>query len=392
MDRQPTLDLASALRRQIGTPRTRLLQDWTTIRSAVTSTFVQDEDEWLDVGGFADVAFWIDVSAITPPGGTSTNYVKLTLETSPTCDDAYFQPLASPIWLGTGTTIPVRTASATPFVVRSARGTATASLSRYLRWRIDPVGSGTWDATFRIRAVFGRNSFFAPPQIPGCVLWLRSDLGVVTTAGGKSISSWADQSGSGNTASAGAATPTYSASGGVFDLPKITTAAGANQHMLGNFATSVSTHTLFAVLGYGTPLNNYASFAGTDVANAVNSGFAQFSETPTGLTGRSGSGGVFASANTSDTSSIGAPGIYSTAAASNANVDLWVNGVSMATAATAFTLASCPKYVLFGLGLPLQYNFIGDAYEFVLFNTVLNAADRTRVHRYLGARYGIVVP
>ena len=392
MDRRPTRDLVRAIGRQMGTPRTRLLQDWTTIRSAVTSAFVQDEDEWLDVGGFADVAFWIDVSAVTPPAGTNTNYLKLTLETAPTCDDAYFQPVASPIWLGTGTTIPVRTASATPFVVKSARGTATASLSRYLRWRIDPVGSGTWDVTFRIRAVVGRNSFFAPPQIPGCVLWLRSDLGVVTTAGGKSLSSWADQSGAGNSATAGAATPTYSASGGVLDLPRISTSALANQYMLGNFATNVTAHTLFAVLGYASPLNNFASFAGTDASNTVNSGFAQFSETPTGIVARAGSGGAFASATTADTSSIGAPGIYSTAAASNANVDLYVNGVSKATAATGFTLASCPKYVLFGLGLPLQYNFIGDAYELVLFNTVLNAADRTRVHRYLGARYGIVVP
>lgn len=393
MDRRATRELVSAIGRQMGTPRTRLLQDWTTIRSAGASTFVQDEDLWLDVGGFADVAFWVDVSAVTPPGGSgSTNYLKLTLETAPTCDDAYFQPVASPIWLGTGATLPVRTASPTPFVTKSVRSPGTAALGRYLRWRIDPVNAGAWDVTFRIRAVFGRSSFFTPPQIPGCVLWLRSDLGVVTTVGGTTISSWADQSGLGNTASAGAASPTYSASGGVFDLPRVTTASGANQYMVGNFAAGVTTHTLFAVLGYKSPLSNYASFAGTDGSNTVNSGFAQFSETPTGLTGRAGSGGAFASANTSDITSIGAPGIYSTAADSNANVDLYVNGVSKATTATAFALASCPKYILFGLGLPLQYNFVGDAYEFVLFNTVLNAADRTRVHRYLGARYGIVVP
>ena len=47
---------------------------------------------------------------------------------------------------------------------------------------------------------------------------------------------------------------------------------------------------------------------------------------------------------------------------------------------------------IFGLGLPLQYNFIGDAYEFVLFNRVLGATERAFVHRYLGVRYGIVVP
>ena len=232
---------------------------------------------------------------------------------------------------------------------------------------------------------------FIPRHLPGCVLWLRSDLGVVTAAG-TNISTWTDQSGSGNTASTGPTSPTYNTSGGVLGLPRVTTAAGSSEYMLGNFATNVTAHTLFAVLGYASPLDNYASFAGTDATSAVNSGFAQFSETPTGIVGRAGSGGAFASANTSDTSSIGAPGIYSTAADSNASVDLFVNGVSKATAATTFALTSCPKYILFGLGLPLQYNFIGDAYEFVLFNRVLGATERALVHRYLGVRYGIAVP
>lgn len=38
---------------------------------------------------------------------------------------------------------------------------------------------------------------FSPTDIPGCVLWLRSDLGI-TKDGSNIVSSWADQSGNGN--------------------------------------------------------------------------------------------------------------------------------------------------------------------------------------------------
>lgn len=50
-----------------------------------------------------------------------------------------------------------------------------------------------------------------PRDLPGCVLWLRSDLGV-TKDGSNNVTQWADQSGQGNHAAPGTA-PLYVASG-----------------------------------------------------------------------------------------------------------------------------------------------------------------------------------
>lgn len=130
----------------------RSLQDWSTIRSGVTSLFVREDDLWRAADDFVEVAFWFDVSAVTPPPGSCTIYAKVTLETAVSEGDRAFQPVASQIWLGSGASLPVRTASAAPFVVRSSR--ATAARERHLRWRVDPVGASAWEIAFRVRAVF----------------------------------------------------------------------------------------------------------------------------------------------------------------------------------------------------------------------------------------------
>lgn len=53
---------------------------------------------------------------------------------------------------------------------------------------------------------------FVPTQLAGCVLWLRSDLGI--SLNGSNVSAWADQSGQGNNVTQGVAgqQPAYSTS------------------------------------------------------------------------------------------------------------------------------------------------------------------------------------
>ncbi len=53
---------------------------------------------------------------------------------------------------------------------------------------------------------------FLPTQLAGCVLWLRSDLGI--SLNGSTVSAWADQSGQGNSVTQGVAgqQPAYNAS------------------------------------------------------------------------------------------------------------------------------------------------------------------------------------
>lgn len=62
---------------------------------------------------------------------------------------------------------------------------------------------------------------FAPPMLPGCVLWLRADI--ATTVSGGVVTSWTDNSGAGNTfAATGGHQPAYSPTGGPSGLPCLT--------------------------------------------------------------------------------------------------------------------------------------------------------------------------
>ncbi len=173
--------------------RSFLLQDWTTIRSSLNATFVQDPSDWLDLDGFSDVVCWVDVAEVTPPGGLSRNWLQLQLMTAPSFDGAYFVPIAPATNIGTQA--PYVQASTSPTIVRSAQSTVSNNLMRYLRWTITPSTSGAWDLTFRIRAIAARSATFAPPLIAGCVAWYRADLGIVLSPGTATILNWNDQSG-----------------------------------------------------------------------------------------------------------------------------------------------------------------------------------------------------
>lgn len=80
--------------------------------------------------------FWVDVRE-------ATNSPTLTLQTAPTKDDSFFQPIV------VGFTI---AGSATPTVVSAfmtaASFPATVPLARFLRWQL--TSGSAWDATFRI--------------------------------------------------------------------------------------------------------------------------------------------------------------------------------------------------------------------------------------------------
>jgi len=138
-----------------------LLQPWTTVSSGLSS-FTQDESGWLDLACYGDIAgLWIDVSQVT---GSN---VQLAVQTSPTHDEAYFNPLLPSLGLS---------ASSTPIFAKPVRTPATSPLSRWVRWQLTGAGS-LWGATFRIHAVMSKEPLFVPTDIGGCTLWLRADLG-----------------------------------------------------------------------------------------------------------------------------------------------------------------------------------------------------------------------
>jgi hypothetical protein len=365
--------------------RSFTLQPWTTIRGAATTitSITQDVDGWADdLDGAEDATFWVDVRAVTVPNFS----VFLNLETSPTLDEMFFTAVVPPIALA---------ASTMPLVVKTLRARTTAPLARYLRWRLNTTTNlaGTWDATFRVRVAASRTAYFVPTQLAGCVLWLRSDLGITLVS--SAVSGWADQSGVGNDASQTSAgnRPSYSASGGVNGLPKVIGVPASLTFMTGAFASpSITDHTAFAVVKYPSPGANDAAMAGTNGSFTVNTGFAQFTATTVVIGRINDSVGNSADASTNDVTSLGNVGVYSTAG-NTSFVDLFINGISKATNNSTGLSAEGPatKYVLLSLD-GTQYFLNGDAYEFVVFNRVLKAPERTLVHRYLGARYGVSVP
>ncbi len=145
--------------------RTFLLQDWVTIRSS-GAQIIQDQEEWLDLEGFSEAAGWIDVTEVTPPGGTSTNSLQVAIESSPSSDEVNF--IATTLQASIlACALPFNVAASTPFVVRSM-SLGGYPVTKYLRWRIIPNTSSAWDLTFRIRIVATRSSLtFVPTQVSG---------------------------------------------------------------------------------------------------------------------------------------------------------------------------------------------------------------------------------
>jgi len=116
---------------------TFVLQDWTTIRGATTTTVItQGESTWLDLTAYQDVVFWVDTRELT---GTVT----MSLQTSPTKDDVYFQPLMTAFALSLSTS--------SPTVKPALMASASTPLARYVRWQLTGPAA-VWDATFRIIA------------------------------------------------------------------------------------------------------------------------------------------------------------------------------------------------------------------------------------------------
>jgi hypothetical protein len=87
---------------------------------------------------------------------------------------------------------------------------------------------------------------FLPTSIAGCVLWLRSDLGITIGTG---VSAWADQSGSGGSGSQGTAAnqPAYAASDANFNGKPSVTYNGTTSYMTGAVALSSTAASFYLV-------------------------------------------------------------------------------------------------------------------------------------------------
>lgn len=111
-----------------------LMQDWTTIQT--TGTTVQAEDQWLDMGDFLDVAFYISTQAVS---GTAPT---LAFRTSPSKDNDLFSTM-------TGASQALTANAQNILIVRYALAATTVPLAKYVRWEFSGTSAS---ATFRVYA------------------------------------------------------------------------------------------------------------------------------------------------------------------------------------------------------------------------------------------------
>jgi hypothetical protein len=371
-----------------------LLQPWTTVSCNGNSTavFTQSETEWVDLGSYADAAFWIDVSQVTAPAGSS---VQLTLQGAPTHDESYFAPLAASLTLGVTTA---------PTVVKSSLTSATGPFSRWVRWQLTLSNPQAlpWGATFRIWVVPYALSFgFIPTQVSGCVLWLRADLGISLNS--SNVSAWADQSGSGNSVAqtTGATQPTYNGSGGPNNNPYVSSSSGSHYLRSGTNPTNIPSGNLVCTTF------TVQQVTGGSTSCAMGWGNAAVALAAWGLCANNHGAGVLA-----EETGGGNPSVWSTSLDANWHIlivtrpagalnagtaTLYIDGVAQtfnaASSSTQTPSVDGTQPINVGTWFPSGgIDMVGGVAETGIYNRVLSSSEVTSLTRYLGARYGITVP
>lgn len=112
-------------------PQSVLLQDWLTVKGVSSGeVVVQPAEDWVDLGGYVDVIFYLDVRDFS--GSPTIRY-----QTGPTQDESLFSTVSS---------IAVTATGLTQTAVRYA--SASVPIRRYVRWRIG--GTAAFSLTFRV--------------------------------------------------------------------------------------------------------------------------------------------------------------------------------------------------------------------------------------------------
>jgi hypothetical protein len=227
---------------------------------------------------------------------------------------------------------------------------------------------------------------FVPTMLPGCVCWLRGDLGI--TLNGGNVAAWADQSGNGNNAVQATAgnQPAYSATG--YDgLPCVDWGTGAGGRDLVVASLSLGLYTMVgairadAVSGYFL-VHNSDTTNGSYIYGIANNAF--------NINGAGVDSGYNVVANwLSDgvrrTVSVNYGGTHATHFS-------WRNGtpdvdVSTNAGEPGSGVATGPLYL--GNSQANTGLYKGVMAEVIVYNRSLSAQELTLVHTYLKSRYGL---
>lgn len=268
----------------------------------------------------------------------------------------------------------------------AARGVDAAHVSwAHLPWEREPQRFA--DETLRALGIgvagVGRvPSLGAPPWTPKALgsslaIWLRADLGI--TLNGSTVSAWADQSGNGHHVSQATASkqPPVTASA-INGKPALRGDGGTSSRRLdnGTYVTGTA-HTVFVVYTH-------------DGTAAYNSRAIDFQPGSNRLVGRYGlEHRAYNGAFLTGPASASGVAVVSTYKQSAAGGVLYINGTSAATNVTTVT-SSTGISVMGNNSAGAEY-MIGFLAEVVIMNVAASDADRQKVERYMGSRYGIAV-
>ena len=233
------------------------------------------------------------------------------------------------------------------------------------------------------------------PSLPDG-FWYKADAGTNTTTNGSGVTSWADQSFSGNNASSQRTAPTYTTSGWNFN-PKITFKNGYFLTSNNNIITGDMT---FYVVFNSVQTDSDPSFWNNPaIIGGENSGQQDFQLAMHG--GKlffKGTYGNNFGAETSDTYNSGSPYIVAVTRkkSSSGSIYLYVNGTQRASASSDDNFLSVDDDQRLGIGNSYYYSsdaqFVGGVSEVIGNSFVSSSAGRGTYESYLAIKYGVSLP
>jgi len=240
----------------------------------------------------------------------------------------------------------------------------------------------------------GDTRFFVYGEPPS--LWLKADAGTSTTTDGSGISTWNDQSGTANNATAQLTSPTYptyQSIGWNFN-PNIIFNTG---YFLSTSNNIYNDMTFFAV--YNSTQNN-SSLPATFYSDPAIIGCENSSTTSDYVLGTDGGALFFKGvkgnsygAITSSTYNDNYPKIVSVTRQKSTTINLYVNGTTAATLASDNITLSDPLQI--GIGNSSSYSassqFVGGICEVLGKQKVYSTGARQNFESYLALKYGITI-
>ena len=215
---------------------------------------------------------------------------------------------------------------------------------------------------------------FAPTDLPGCAIWLRSDMGV--TAPNGTVSTWLDQSGNNNnvTQSVASNQPGYQPNGGA-NNQAYTSWTSLSGQALNGAATTLNQPMEVFVAARATTIPPTTSYLFESGAN--NNALVQSTNNILTYDGAYG-----------PTSSITANTDFIADAFYNGpSSQLSINGGPSQTGNAQANVSS--GGITIGNYLGGGHAWGGNIYEVVVFNRSLSTAERAVVNQYMSARYAI---